>query len=139
MGMSNWSETSLYRRLASAAPSPGIFRTPQLHREALMWGCALVWLGLFANLEQPGWSLCPLHALGLDFCPGCGLGRSIGLALRGQFAASWARHPLGLFALAVLVSRIFSLTFPGMRSWIQPLRNLRLSPFSLRLRRPVAR
>jgi hypothetical protein len=130
-----WLGTAQDRRRANSLVLPGMLRSAQLRREALVWGAAMVWLGLFANLGQPGWSLCPLHALGLDVCPGCGLGRSIGFALRGQFAASWAMHPLGLFALTVLASRIFLLTFPGLRNRSQLLRNL----FRPKLRRSTTR
>lgn len=40
--------------------------------------------------------LCPFHFLTGMICPGCGMGRAIIAAMRGQFAASWAFHPLGL-------------------------------------------
>ncbi|MBI1191862.1 MAG: DUF2752 domain-containing protein [Bacteroidetes bacterium] len=101
--------------------------------EAVFWGVALLWLGIFANLEQQAWSLCPLHALGWHLCPGCGLGRSIALALRGQLAASWAMHPLGIPAFLTLFHRIVVLSFPSLAGWLNQNGsskiNLRRFPF----------
>ncbi|SFT54318.1 Protein of unknown function [Algoriphagus locisalis] len=54
-------------------------------------------------------SLCPLSQLGFDWCPGCGLGRSMNLLARGDFQASWNMHPLALLAYAVIFSRIWQL------------------------------
>jgi hypothetical protein len=76
---------------------------------------ALVWLGglaLVAVLDPaaPGWfSVCPFHHfgewLGVPFCPGCGLGRSIGWLARGEFERSLAAHPLGIPAVGMLGAR----------------------------------
>ncbi|HEX7014990.1 MAG TPA: DUF2752 domain-containing protein [Cyclobacteriaceae bacterium] len=54
-------------------------------------------------------ALCPLYYAGFDFCPGCGLGRSISYLLHGDVANSLSMHPLGLFALIVLSYRIVQL------------------------------
>lgn len=54
-------------------------------------------------------SICPLDRLGFDFCPGCGLGKSIAFAARGNVSASFQSHPLGLFAILVIISRIGSI------------------------------
>ena len=45
--------------------------------------------------------LCPVYFLTGHSCPGCGMGRAVIAAMRGDFAASWSYHPLGLplFAL----------------------------------------
>lgn len=51
-------------------------------------------------------SLCPVDRLGFDFCPGCGLGKSIAFAARGNLAASIESHPLGMFAILVIISRV---------------------------------
>lgn len=85
----------------------------KLNREAIIWLVALVWLGL--NARFGGIGLCPLDALGFNHCPGCGIGHSIGLALRGDVSASWSAHPLGIPALAVLLNRILLLTFPSLK------------------------
>jgi hypothetical protein len=76
---------------------------------------AIVWIGglIVVALSDPGVShfiICPLNNLGFDFCPGCGLGRSIGLLFRGELRESFAAHPLGIFAVIVLSYRIFQLS-----------------------------
>ncbi|MFC2124273.1 DUF2752 domain-containing protein [Bacteroidota bacterium] len=77
--------------------------------EAAIWIAAL---GLLI-FNDPGntltSSICPFHNIGLDFCPGCGLGTSISYAFRGQFEASFGSHPLGIIAILILISRIFTL------------------------------
>ena len=77
--------------------------------EALMWMIALVLLMVNDPGNDTGFSLCPFHNLGLDFCPGCGLGTSISYAFRGQWEASLNAHPLGMIAIIILTSRIFAL------------------------------
>jgi hypothetical protein len=72
--------------------------------EAVMWITALASLAIY----YPGSShvtLCPFANLGIDFCPGCGLGRSISYALHGEFICSWQTHPLGPCAVIVLTLR----------------------------------
>ncbi|WP_026967136.1 DUF2752 domain-containing protein [Algoriphagus terrigena] len=54
-------------------------------------------------------SLCPLDQLGFDWCPGCGLGRSMNLLARGEFKASWSMHPLAILAFGVIFHRIWNL------------------------------
>lgn len=50
---------------------------------------------------EGGWTLCPFFLATGHRCPGCGMGRSLLAAWRGEWAASWASHPLGLPLLAV--------------------------------------
>ncbi len=73
--------------------------------EGVIWLAALLYLALMDPSAPPGFSLCLVSHLGVP-CPGCGIGRSISFALHGDFAASWAAHPLGIFALAVLLQRL---------------------------------
>ncbi|MDN3670777.1 DUF2752 domain-containing protein [Echinicola jeungdonensis] len=54
-------------------------------------------------------SLCPIHGLGGDWCPGCGLGRAMKLMIMGKWGTSWEMHPLAGFAWSVLLIRIFQL------------------------------
>jgi hypothetical protein len=54
-------------------------------------------------------SLCPLENLGFDWCPGCGLGRSMNLLVRGDIQASWSMHPLAMLAVGVIFHRIWTL------------------------------
>ncbi|MCF8228676.1 MAG: DUF2752 domain-containing protein [Bacteroidales bacterium] len=73
---------------------------------------AFIWMGalVFLAFQDPGvhhYSLCPLHNLGLDFCPGCGLGRSISAFFQGDLKTSFELHPLGFFAVIILSVRIF--------------------------------
>jgi hypothetical protein len=76
---------------------------------------AVVWfLGLMALwISDPAishFSLCPVAMAGFDWCPGCGLGRSISFLFRGEFKTSFVTHPFGFFAVIVLISRIVKLT-----------------------------
>lgn len=54
-------------------------------------------------------SLCPFNALELGFCPGCGLGHSISWLFHGDIIASFRAHPLGWFAVIILMYRIYTL------------------------------
>jgi hypothetical protein len=76
--------------------------------EAWIWLTAVIFLAL----QEPGcdhYSLCPLHNLGITFCPGCGLGRSISLIFQGDFLASFRMHPLGMPAIVLLLWRSFKI------------------------------
>ena len=79
------------------------------HIEAFFWIAAITALAL-TNPESPGhFSLCPLKNAGIDFCPGCGLGHAISWLFRGELAASFKSHPLGIPAVVILLSRSFRL------------------------------
>ncbi|WP_262710668.1 DUF2752 domain-containing protein [Echinicola rosea] len=54
-------------------------------------------------------TLCPLSLAGIDWCPGCGLGRSMKLFAIGEFKASFQMHPLGAFAWVIIPYRIFDI------------------------------
>lgn len=45
--------------------------------------------------------VCPFRLLTGHACPGCGMGRAVVAAMRGDWAASWGHHPLGMLVLAV--------------------------------------
>lgn len=87
-----------------------ILCTYLFHRyfEIAIWSTALVLLTLMPP-NDVHYSLCPLKAAGIDFCPGCGLGHSLSWLLHGEFRNSLHTHPLGVFALGVLVYRIITL------------------------------
>lgn len=76
----------------------------------MTWTVALVALAFYHPNQQSHFTLCPLHNLGFDFCPGCGLGRSIAWLFKGEVVQSWKAHPLGIFSVIVLTYRIISLT-----------------------------
>ena len=69
--------------------------------EAVIWSSALV--ALFFMDPGSGISLCPFKALGINWCPGCGIGHSIHYTLHFRFGAAWREHPLGIAATAVLI------------------------------------
>ena len=81
-----------------------------LNIEALIWILGLIYL-YFVNTDSH-YSFCIFKNLGIDFCPGCGLGRSIHYIMHFQIMKSLDTHPLGLFALIILLNRIFTLLFP---------------------------
>jgi hypothetical protein len=79
--------------------------------EAFMWIGGLTYLALINPYSGGHLSLCAFNLAGIDFCPGCGLGMSISLLFHGDIAASFSAHPLGIFALIILVYRIYSLLY----------------------------
>jgi hypothetical protein len=76
--------------------------------ELLCWTGGLSMLAA-ADPQGHHFTFCPLANLGISWCPGCGLGRSIASLLHGQVQASLQFHWLGIPALGVLVYRIVSL------------------------------
>ncbi len=88
-----------------------IIRFTGQHLELLIWVAAIAGL-FFSTTENHHYTLCPLNNLGFDYCPGCGLGRSVTLALHGRIAESLQMHPFGLIAIIVIFHRIFILSFP---------------------------
>jgi hypothetical protein len=85
-----------------------------LNLEALIWILGLVYL-FFVDTNSH-YSFCIFKNLGIDFCPGCGLGRSIHYLMHFEIVKSVNTHPLGIFAFVVLVNRIFILSFPEFTS-----------------------
>jgi hypothetical protein len=77
--------------------------------EAIVWTSGLAFLA-WIDSGNDHFSLCFLKNAGFDFCPGCGLGRSISLLFHGQLYDSLQAHPLGIFAVIVLSFRIVNLT-----------------------------
>jgi hypothetical protein len=76
--------------------------------ELTFWVSALLLLALISPTDNH-YSLCPLNAVGISFCPGCGLGHSISWLFHGNIEKSLVSHPLGIFAVAVLIHRIITL------------------------------
>lgn len=54
-------------------------------------------------------TFCILKLSGFNFCPGCGLGHSISYFFHGNIQASLSSHPLGIFAVIIILLRIFKL------------------------------
>jgi hypothetical protein len=77
--------------------------------EAIMWSIALLYLTFINPYELNHFSFCLFNIIGIDFCPGCGIGRSISMIYHGDFLGSLKMHPLGIFALGVIFYRIVTL------------------------------
>ncbi|SRR6056297_285398 len=79
-----------------------------LHFEwiALATGLMLA-AAIVPGADEP--TFCLFNRAGVDFCPGCGLGRSISLAFSGQLTASFQMHPAGILAIFILLYRIVSI------------------------------
>jgi len=78
--------------------------------ELSAWITALVALALMNPELNTHYSLCFFKFIGIKFCPGCGLGHSISFLLHGDLASSLSAHPLGIFALPVILFRIYKLS-----------------------------
>lgn len=81
--------------------------------EAAFFAAGLVSVAV-SNPESPFLpSICLFDRLGdwfgFAFCPGCGLGRSVGWLARGEFVASWQLHPLAGPAVLILTLHIIRL------------------------------
>ena len=77
--------------------------------ELVCWTGGLLTLFFSEVSGDSHFTLCPLYNLGLDWCPGCGLGRSIASILKGDISASIKFHWFGIPALIILLHRIFYL------------------------------
>lgn len=86
-----------------------VYKMGKNNLELIFWITALIILATM-NLEGNHLSLCPISQLGFEFCPGCGIGHSIGFLFHGNLEASFEAHPLGIFALVMLTYRIIQLT-----------------------------
>jgi Protein of unknown function (DUF2752) len=76
--------------------------------ELAIWVVGLTAI-ILTNPYEPHYSFCVFKMLGWKHCPGCGLGHSIAFIFRGDWKASWEAHPLGGFALIVILQRIYKL------------------------------
>lgn len=56
------------------------------------------------------YSFCLFKFIGIQYCPGCGLGHSISYLFHGNFKESFNAHPLGLFAVVIILARIYKLS-----------------------------
>lgn len=77
--------------------------------ELIFWATALIALFTINPSQESHFSLCLFKNLGLQFCPGCGLGHSISYLLHGYLKASINAHPLGIIAFLIILNRIFQL------------------------------
>ena len=77
--------------------------------ELFFW-CGSLLVLAFCDPAGEHYSLCFFKFAGVPFCPGCGLGHSISYIFHGDFRSSFHSHPLGIFAISVIVLRIYKLT-----------------------------
>ena len=77
--------------------------------ELAVWSTGLVCLAIMNPSDTKHFSLCFFKWVGLSFCPGCGVGHSISWLMHGNILQSFQVHPLGIFALIILLCRIFTL------------------------------
>src|ERR1700709_791683 len=78
--------------------------------ELAFWVTALVSLAFTDPAGPAHFSLCPLKAMGITWCPGCGLGHSISWLFRGSISNSFHAHWLGIPALIIILYRIYTLS-----------------------------
>ena len=76
-----------------------------IDREAFIWFASLLYLAF----NHSHFTFCPLKLLGIEYCPGCGLGLSIHYLFSFSIKESFNAHPLGLPALIIIFHRIYSL------------------------------
>jgi hypothetical protein len=81
----------------------------RINIELIIWPVAFILLFLMDTHAPDRQSLCFLKRLGIPWCPGCGLGHSIHFLLHGEWKASLKSHPLGPFAVIILMYRTFQL------------------------------
>jgi hypothetical protein len=77
--------------------------------EGLFWSMSLIYLAFLSDTPQQHFTICPLANIGFDYCPGCGLGRSVSQILHGHISESFNFHLLGIPALLIIFFRIYSL------------------------------
>lgn len=77
--------------------------------ELVTWVSALVFL-YFSNPDTHHHTLCPLANAGFEWCPGCGIGRSITLLMHGRLLDSIEMHILGVPVFLILLHSIFILS-----------------------------
>jgi hypothetical protein len=78
--------------------------------ELVFWIAALIALAVTDPAGKVHFSLCPLKAMGITWCPGCGLGHAISWLLRGDIRNSWHAHWFGIPALIIILYRIYDLS-----------------------------
>jgi hypothetical protein len=85
--------------------------------EASVWILGLLYLAFIHSPEVTHFTICPLANLGIEFCPGCGLGNSISYIFIGDLSSSIYSHPLGIFALVTIIIRIITIIKNNRRKY----------------------
>jgi hypothetical protein len=84
--------------------------------EGYIWIAALLILAVMST-ESQHFTICPFYNLGIDICPGCGLGRSIHYLFYFNFSESFYAHPFGSAGLIILLSRIILLAKSSIKKF----------------------
>ena len=77
--------------------------------EAIFWLTAFAYLTFINPYTPKHLDFCLFSLVGIENCPGCGLGKSISMIFHGDFASSFNAHPLGIPAIILIVKRIYKL------------------------------
>ncbi len=81
--------------------------------ELIFWISALILLAAASPQDHhhlKHFTFCPLANMGISWCPGCGLGRSITQFFHGNLEESFHQHWLGVPAVLIIGYRIVSLS-----------------------------
>ncbi len=77
--------------------------------EAVFWLVAFAYLAFINPYSPKHLEFCLFSLVGIENCPGCGLGKSISMIFHGDFVGSFNAHPLGIPAILLIVKRIYRL------------------------------
>lgn len=80
----------------------------QKHSEWVIFSLGLILLALMSP-DNTDASLCLFEWLGVEFCPGDGLGHSISYTFRGNIRAALDAHLAGPAAVLIITLRIVSI------------------------------
>lgn len=83
--------------------------------EAFIWIAALIYLAFINPYSTGHINLCAFNLVGIESCPGCGIGRSISSIFHGDILHSFEMHPLGMFALLIIGLRIVSIFYKNYK------------------------
>ncbi|MBA4252105.1 MAG: hypothetical protein C0442_10355 [Chlorobiaceae bacterium] len=77
--------------------------------EIVLWFGCLFYLVLFNPYLSSHFTFCVINIVGITWCPGCGIGKSISYLLHGDIYKSFETHILGTPALILIIIRIVQL------------------------------
>jgi len=77
--------------------------------EVLFWLIALLYLSVINPYQTKHFEFCLFSLVGIENCPGDGLGKSISMIFHGNIIGSFNSHPLGIPALILIIRRIYQL------------------------------
>lgn len=86
-----------------------MYKKRKKYFELFFWIASLSMLAMMPSGNDAHFSLCVFKLMGINWCPGCGLGHSINYLFHGNIQASLSSHPLGIFAVIIILYRIYKL------------------------------